>query len=186
AERSRKIEQEYKNWELQRTETEHQLKQQKAELDSLTKEQQDKARKEDGKRSESDKEIKLLRQTIQEQKSEIFRLETELQKDQSMCNMMTPGEFIRAAKKAEGETFSNENLELKLENRGLKEDLKWLCWESELMRKHIPKDSAQAVASDMMEDVNPPHKHYQVSKDHAAWLAAHYGNPRPDGSVGGS
>merc|ERR1719210_1555093 len=97
------------DFEQQRQEAEQQLERQREELERQTKEQRERHRK----YAEADKENKSLRQTVQEQKKQMFDLESQLHQEKTVATFITPGEYIKLAKKQEGELCAHENAELK-------------------------------------------------------------------------
>merc|ERR1711870_189088 len=133
------------DFEQQRLETEQQLERQRDELERQTKEQRERHRR----YAEADKENKSLRQTVQEQKKQIFDLESQLQRERTIVNFITPGEYIKLAKKHEGELYAHENAELKRRNSNLKTDVNLVRWHNNVMQKHLPKSVWEVVRKEL-------------------------------------
>merc|ERR1711974_91953 len=97
------------DFEQQRQEMEQQLEHQREELERQTREQRERHRK----YAEADKENKSLRQMVQDQKKQMFDLESQLHREKTVATFITPGEYIKMAKKQENELCAHENAELK-------------------------------------------------------------------------
>merc|ERR1711972_354273 len=131
---------------------EQQLERQQGELERQTKEQRERHRR----YAEADKENKNLRQTVQEQKKQIFDLESQLQRERTIVSFITPGEYIKLAKKQEGELYAHENAELKRKNSNLKTDANLVRWHNKVMQKHLPKSVWEVVRKELDAQPLPP------------------------------
>jgi len=140
------------DFEQQRQEMEQQLQRQQDELERQTREQRDRHRK----YAETDKETKSLRQTVQEQKKQMFDLESQLHREKTVATFLTPGEYIKMAKKQEGELCAHENAELKRRNANLKTDASLVRWHNEVMKKHLPQSVWEAVRKELDAQPLPP------------------------------
>jgi len=98
---------------------------------------------------ESDKENRSLKATVQEQKGMLFDLESQLHREQTISNFITPGEFIRLAKKQEGELYAHDNADLRLKNFGLETEVQQVRWHNEVMKKHLPRSAWAEVAKEV-------------------------------------
>jgi len=137
--------------EQQRQEMEQQFERQRQELDSQVKTQQKTA-----KHADHEKENRSLKQTMQDQKTELFNLESQLHREQCASSYITPGEFLRMAKKHEGELFAHENSALKLRAANLEAEVREVRWHNELVRKHLPRSEWEAVAKELQAQTLPP------------------------------
>merc|ERR1719253_752667 len=138
-------------WEQQRQEIEQQLERQRQELDCQAKTQQKQQ-----KHADHEKENRSLKQTMQDQKTELFNLESQLHREQCASSYITPGEFLRMAKKHEGELFAHENSALKLRAANLEAEVREVRWHNELMRKPLPRSEWEAVAKELQAQTLPP------------------------------
>jgi len=91
-------------------------------------------------------ENRSLKATVQEQKGMLFDLESQLHREQTISNFITPGEFIRLAKKQEGELYAHDNAARRLKNFGLETEVKQVRWHNEVMKKHLPQSAHAEVA----------------------------------------
>eukprot|EP00931_Biecheleriopsis_adriatica_P101896 TRINITY_DN76946_c0_g1_i1.p1 TRINITY_DN76946_c0_g1~~TRINITY_DN76946_c0_g1_i1.p1 ORF type:complete len:789 (-),score=199.82 TRINITY_DN76946_c0_g1_i1:49-2415(-) len=188
----RKKEQQFRGWEEQRKEVEQQNEKEWQDLQALQREIHEKHREDDTKRDALQKENRALRQNLQEQRQDfeqqIWRLENQMQQQENKA-IMTPADFIKAAKRAEGETAGKHNMELMQDVSNLKDDVRWLCWYNEILRRNVPTELECVVEKDMQETMNPAHEGWQIPKDQAPWLLRDtYAASRPGGcgSLGGS
>lgn len=131
--------------EQQQRELERQLELRTQEIEQQAQEFREKARK----LADHDKENKSLKQTVQEQKSILWDLENQLHREQTIANFITPGEYIRLAKKQEGELFAQDNADLKLRNFGLETEVRQVRWHNEVMKKHLPRSAWEEVAREV-------------------------------------
>merc|ERR1712176_357486 len=92
---------------------------------------------------------RCLQQTVQEQKNLLFDLERQLHQEQTIANLITPGEYIKLVKKHEGESFAHQNSELKLKNRGLEMEIQEVHWHNEVMRNNLPRAAWESVAKEL-------------------------------------
>eukprot|EP00419_Tripos_fusus_P034615 CAMPEP_0172777720 /NCGR_PEP_ID=MMETSP1074-20121228/201542_1 /TAXON_ID=2916 /ORGANISM="Ceratium fusus, Strain PA161109" /LENGTH=735 /DNA_ID=CAMNT_0013614649 /DNA_START=97 /DNA_END=2304 /DNA_ORIENTATION=+ len=135
--------------------TELAMKDQHREKEQLTLDQENlekecqEMREKQRKLLESDKENRSLKATVQEQKGLLFDLESQLHREQTISNFITPGEFIRLAKKQEGELYAHDNADLRLKNFGLETDVQQVRWHNEVMKKHLPRSAWAEVSKDM-------------------------------------
>jgi len=118
------------------------------EQENLDKERQE-IRDKHRKLIESDKENRSLKATVQEQKGMLFDLESQLHREQTISNFITPGEFIRLAKKQEGELYAHDNADLRLKNSGLETEVQQVRWHNEVMKKHLPRSAWAEVAKEV-------------------------------------
>lgn len=85
-----------------------------------------------------EEENRSLKQTVQEQKSLLFDLQSQLHREQAIANLIMPGEYTKMAKKQEGD-LARDNAELKLRNFSLETEIKEVWWHNEVLRKHLPR-----------------------------------------------
>mmetsp|Transcript_56871 Transcript_56871/g.176374 ORF Transcript_56871/g.176374 Transcript_56871/m.176374 type:complete len:136 (-) Transcript_56871:349-756(-) len=121
------------------------------ELRALSEEQREKQRR----HADSDKENRYLKQAVQEQKNMLHDLRSQLHREETRATFLTPGEYIRMAKKQEGDTFAHENAELKMRNFGLDTELKELRWHNEVMRRHLPQSEWDRVVQELVSQPLP-------------------------------
>jgi len=91
-------------------------------------------------------ENRSLKVTVQEQKGMLFDLESQLHREQTISNFITPGEFIRLAKRQEGELYARDNADLRQKNFGLETEVQQVRWHNEIMKKHLPRSAWEEVA----------------------------------------
>merc|ERR1711957_848216 len=144
----------------ERQSTEHGEKVQ--ELEQQVKEQQDKFEELDRqareiqKTTHNDKENRVLKQTVQDQKNMLFDLESQLHREKTVATFLNPGEHVELVKKQENESFAHENAQCKMKLFGLETDNRQLRFHNDLLRKHLPRQAQVAVCKEMHAQPLPP------------------------------
>lgn len=140
-------------------------------------------------RTELEKENQQLRQALQSAELRLVSIERELQTAQEHMNPlagMTPGNVRRLLKTIDGENLSKVTSDLQFDVSGLKEEVKWLCWHSEVLKSFIPPGQLEEAVSTIRRGF---HHEWQMPKDYSSWLAAAgypaTGYMRRGGSLGG-
>jgi hypothetical protein len=152
AERVRQdVSQKRADFEQQREEMERQLERQRAELERQIAEQRERHRR----AADTDKENRAIRQTVQEQKSAIYDLQSTLIREQTVASFITPGEYLKIAKKQEGETLSHENARLKVRLSGLEAEAGQARCQNEALQRLLPPAARGAVAKDLLAQPLP-------------------------------
>jgi hypothetical protein len=130
-------------FEQQRQMVEQDLERQRQEMERQARDSRSKGGDE--------KETRALRQSVQEQKTAIFELQGQLSREQTLSTFLTPGEYIKMAKREEAELglSAHEISTLKLRLAGLETETKTAKWHNEAMRKHLPTAAHEAVAKEL-------------------------------------
>lgn len=139
------LDQKRQDFEQQRAEMEQQLERQRQELERQMKEQREKHRK----NNDADKENRVLRQTVQEQKSALYELQRNSMQEQTAASFLSPGELLKLSRKQEGDTFAHENAALKLRLHGIDTDVREVRWHNEVLKKYLPAHARELVAKEM-------------------------------------
>jgi predicted nucleic acid-binding Zn-ribbon protein len=141
-------------------------------------------------RNELDKDNQQLRQALQSAELRLVGLENELQTAKERANPfagMTPGNVKRLLKTPDGENLSKVNSDLHHDVSGLKEEVKWLCWHSEILKSFIPPEQLQEAVLTIRRGWHS--NEWQMPKEYSSWLAAAGYPPtgfmRRGGSLGG-
>merc|ERR1712129_499463 len=94
-------------------------------------------------------ENRSLKITVQEQKGMLFDLESQLHREQTISNFITPGEFIRLAKRQEGELYARDDADLRQKNFGLETEVQQVRWHNEIMKMPLPRSAWEEVAKEV-------------------------------------
>merc|ERR1719277_418874 len=133
------------DFEQQVQEREQQFQRERQEFEQQVKEGRERHRK----YGDSDKENRALKQTLQDQKNHLFDLESQLNREQTVATFITPGEFIKMAKKLEPETAAHDLATLKVRHANLEIELKEVRWHNEVLRKNLPHAAREAVSMEL-------------------------------------
>jgi len=100
---------------------------------------------------ESQKENQRLKEVVQEQRENLFQLETQLRHELMASSFPTPGQFLSMTKKCECGCFAHENADLKLHNFSLERCLAETQRLNEVLQKSLPDQLLEAVMRDSSE-----------------------------------
>lgn len=100
-------------------------------------------------KSEVNKENRRLSEMVQEQKILRSSLEAQLQRVQAAKSFITPGHYLKIARKHEGEKSAQENADLKAKHFGLETEVREVRRFNEVLRKHLPRCAWEAVAQEL-------------------------------------
>jgi len=139
------IQRQQADYEQQVQEREQQFERERQEFEQQMKEGRERHRK----YGDSDKENRALKQTVQDQKTALFDLQDQIKREQTVATFITPGEWIKMAKKLEPETAAQELSTIKIRHTNLEIELKEVRWHNEVMRKHLPLAARDAVSKEL-------------------------------------
>ncbi|CAK0789279.1 unnamed protein product, partial [Prorocentrum cordatum] len=103
-----------------------------------------------------DKEVRALRQSVQDQKTAIFDLQGQLSREQTLSTFITPGEFMKMAKRELAPLNVHENCDLKLKISGLETEVQVARRRGDAAWKHLPASIREAAQKELIEPPPSP------------------------------
>jgi len=100
---------------------------------------------------ESQKENQRLKEVVQEQRENLFQLESQQRHELMASSFPTPGEFLSLTEKCECDCFAHANADMKLHNFNLQRCLEETQRLNEVLQKHLPDQLLEAVMQDSSE-----------------------------------
>jgi len=97
-------------------------------------------------KEKDDKEVRVLRQKVQDSKTIIDNLESQLRRTSGAASIIAPGEFMRSIKSSEAKNgFSLANARLASRNAELESEALLIRKENALLRVRLPSEVADAL-----------------------------------------
>merc|ERR1712129_35220 len=100
---------------------------------------------------ETQKEHQRLKEVVQEQRENLFQLESQLRHELMASSFPTPGQFLSMAEKRQCDCFAHANADLKLHNFSLERSLAETQRLNEVFQKSLPDQMLEAVMQDLSE-----------------------------------
>lgn len=144
-----RLQQELAAFDQQRQMAEQDLERQRQEMERQAKDNRHRGGAAD------DKEARTLRQSVQDQKTAIFDLQGQLSREQTLSTFITPGEFMKMAKRELAPLNVHENGDLKLKVSALETEVQVARRRGDAAWKHLPATAREAAEKELMEPPPP-------------------------------